>query len=252
MAMKNVKRIFYLLLTAFTISCTTVQHISKVNVSYDVPSKQSNPATDEEIKTMITPYKVQLDSKMNEVLANVATNLTKGQPESTMGNWLTDAMMCAVEREGLQADFAVYNYGGMRVPVITAGPLTMGELYEFSPFDNTLMIVDVPGNIVDSLFRFVALKDGWPVSDNIRMVIKDKQLISFTINGQPVDLNKIYKAAVPDYVANGGDNTSFMIGLKRIQTGLLVRNLLVQYAAETARSGNDINVGLQGRITIQQ
>ena len=244
--MRNVK-ILLLFLTTLVLSCTSVQHISKMNVSYDVPSTQTSAATDT-IQEMIEPYKSQLDDKMNQVIANVGTELTKKQPESTLGNWTSDALMAGVKRQGLPADFAVCNYGGMRVPVITIGPLTMGELYELSPFDNEIMIVDVPGHIVDSLFQHIAERNGWPVSGNIRMTMKDGKMLTCLINGKTIDPNTMYKVVTPDYVANGGDDARFMVGLKRMQTGFLQRDLIIQYAAETARMGNDINVSLEGRI----
>jgi len=244
--MRNVK-ILLLFLTTLVLSCTSVQHISKMNVSYDVPSTQTSAATDT-IQEMIEPYKSQLDDKMNQVIANVGTELSKKQPESTLGNWTSDALMAGIKRQGLSADFAVCNYGGMRVPVITIGPLTMGELYELSPFDNEIMIVDVPGNIVDSLFQHIAERNGWPVSGNIRMTMKDGKMLTCLINGKPIDPNTMYKVVTPDYVANGGDDARFMVGLKRMQTGFLQRDLIIQYAAETARMGNDINVTLEGRI----
>ena len=244
--MRNVK-ILLLFLTTLVLSCTSVQHISKMNVSYDVPSTQTSAATDT-IQEMIEPYKSQLDDKMNQVIANVGTELSKKQPESTLGNWTSDALMAGIKRQGLSADFAVCNYGGMRVPVITIGPLTMGELYELSPFDNEIMIVDVPGNIVDSLFQHIAERNGWPVSGNIRMTMKDGKMLTCLINGKTIDPNTMYKVVTPDYVANGGDDARFMVGLKRMQTGFLQRDLIIQYAAETARMGNDINVTLEGRI----
>jgi 2',3'-cyclic-nucleotide 2'-phosphodiesterase (5'-nucleotidase family) len=247
--MRNVK-ILLLFFTALVLSCTSVQHISKMNVSYDVPSAQTNAATDT-IQEMIEPYKSQLDDKMNQVIANVATELTKKQPESTLGNWTADALMAGVQRQGMSGDFAVCNYGGMRVPVITVGPLTVGELYELSPFDNEIMIVEVPGNLVDTLFQHIASRNGWPVSANIRMTMKDGKMVTCLINGKPIDRNKTYKVVTPDYVANGGDDARFMVGLKRVQIGSLQRDLIIQYAAETARMGNDINVVLEGRIAKQ-
>jgi 2',3'-cyclic-nucleotide 2'-phosphodiesterase (5'-nucleotidase family) len=138
---------------------------------------------------------------MNKVIAVVKTELVKKQPESTMGNWCTDAMLWGIEKAGLHADFALMNYGGMRIPVITPGPLTMGELFELSPFDNALMIVDVPGNFVDTMFQHIASKDGWPVSDEVRMTISQKKMIQCTINGAPIDPAKTYKVLMPDYVA---------------------------------------------------
>lgn len=234
--------------SAWVVSCTSVQHVSKMNVSYVVPSGQAGAASDSTVTTMVAPYKSQLDAQMNTVVANVATELTKKQPESTMGNWTADALITGVRRANMAGDFAVCNYGGMRVPVITTGPLTMGELFELSPFDNMIMIVDVPGTIVDSLFQHIASRNGWPVSSAIRMKIKDGKMISCLINGQPIDPAKTYKVVTPDYVANGGDDARFMIGLPQVQTGFLQRDLIVQYAAETARMGKDINVVTEGRI----
>ncbi len=245
--MKNLKLLSFLF-ALLVYGCTTVQHVSKMEVSYDVPAAQTNPATDDAIEEMIAPYKSQLDSKMNVVVANLATELTKKQPESTMGNWFTDALMDGVERAGLSADFAINNYGGMRVPVITAGPLTVEEIYELAPFDNMLMIVDVPGNMVDTFFQYIAVRNGWPVSGNIRMTIKNENVMSCLVNGQSVDPDKTYRVAMPDYVANGGDDASFFVGLKRLQTGLLMRDLLIEYARETAAKGMDIQVFLEGRI----
>ncbi|HXR81191.1 MAG TPA: 5'-nucleotidase C-terminal domain-containing protein, partial [Saprospiraceae bacterium] len=103
-------------------------------------------------------------------------------------------------------------------------------------------------NIVDSLFQHIAERNGWPVSGNIRMTMKDGKMLTCLINGKPIDPNTIYKVVTPDYVANGGDDARFMVGLKRMQTGFLQRDLIIQYAAETARMGNDINVTLEGRI----
>lgn len=244
--MKNLKPLLFLLFV-FIMSCTSVQHISKTDVSYVVPSPQTISA-DAGVNQTVAPYKSQLDAQMNSIVANVGTELTKKQPESTMGNWTADALLLGVQRANMQGDFAVCNYGGMRVPVITAGPLTMGEIFELSPFDNMIMVVDMPGNYVDSLFQLVASRGGWPVSKGIKMSIKDGQMTSCLINGQPIDPARTYKVVTPDYVANGGDDARFMIGLKRMQTGFLQRDLIVQYAAETARMGNDINVALEGRI----
>ena len=244
--MKNLKPLLFLF-CALVISCTSVQHISKTDVSYVVPSPQTSTA-DASVNEMVAPYKAQLDAQMNSVVANVGTELTKKLPESTMGNWTADALIAGVQRANMQADFAICNYGGMRVPLIATGPLTMGEIFELSPFDNIIMVVDMPGNYVDSLFQLAASRGGWPVSKEIRMKMKEGKMTSCLINGQPLDPSKTYKVVTPDYVANGGDDARFMIGLKRLQSGFLQRDLIVQYAAETARMGKDINVVLEGRI----
>lgn len=231
-------------------SCGTVQHVSKVNTQFGVPGQDAvthDPAIDQ----MIAPYKVQLDAKMNETIAALGTDLIKRQPESTMGNWVADGMLWGANQDNFSADFAITNYGGMRVPMISAGLLTIGELYELSPFDNMLLIVDMPGNMVDTLFQYIASRDGWPVSKNIKLVISQKKLISATIDGKAVDPNKTYKVAMPDYVANGGDDARFIINLPRVSTEKMQRNILIDFARNTALSGNTIYTRMEGRIVNQ-
>jgi 2',3'-cyclic-nucleotide 2'-phosphodiesterase (5'-nucleotidase family) len=230
--------------------CTTVQHISKVNTQYGVPG-QDVTVTNSDMDKVIAPYKVQLDAKMNETIATLGTDLVKRQPESTMGNWVADGMLWGANQYNFHADFAISNYGGMRVPVISAGLLTIGELYELSPFDNQLLIVDVPGHLVDTLFRYIASRDGWPVSHNVRLVISQKQLIRATVDGASPDPAKTYKVAMPDYVANGGDDAKFLIPLPRVSTQKMQRDVLIDFARHTARNGEVIYTRMEGRIANQ-
>ncbi len=244
----------FLILFLFTIctSCTTVQHVSKTNVSYQPITTTTVIAPDDEIMTMIAPYKEQLDEEMNEVIGNVAQELTKRKPESTLGNWYTDAMMAGTEKEGYVADFAISNYGGLRIPYLSAGPLTRGEIFELCPFDNLLVIVDIPGDLLDTLLNQIAESEGWPISKGVVMTIKNNQLVSCTIDNLPVSTSRNYKVAMPDYVANGGDNLKMLIPLSRIQTGKLIRDILIEHALETTKNGKEITAAIEGRVIIQK
>lgn len=250
----DIRTILYaILLCSLTYGgCTSVQHISKTNIGYESVSSKSDIVPDQEITAMIEPYKSTLDAQMNEVIGTVSQEMTKKKPESTLGNWYSDAMIAGTKKEGYAVDFAISNYGGLRVPYISAGPLTRGEIYELCPFDNLLVIVDVPGNILDTLLQQIASSEGWPVSNEIRMVIKDNKIESCTIHNQPIVSSQIYKVAMPDYVANGGDGLKSLIPLSRVQTSKLIRDILIEYAQESTRMGKGISASIDGRITIQK
>ena len=251
MALKNSWLLFAVLV--FTLGgCTSVQHISKTNVRYESISSKSSLTPDEEITALLAPYKAKLDVQMNEVVGTVAEEMTKKKPESTLGNWYTDAMIAGAEKAGFKADLAVSNYGGLRLPYLSAGPLTKGELFELCPFDNLLVIVDMPGVILDSLFMQIAIADGWPISKGVLMHIENNKVQKCTIHGVAINPTTVYKVAMPDYVANGGDGLKVLIPLERIQTGLLVRDILIEYAEETTRKGQAIRSSIEGRIVNQQ
>ncbi len=248
------KRAIYYLLAAlllFAGGCKSVRHLSSSQGGYEWVRDREGLTADDDIVKMIAPIKAQLDDKMNTVIGEVAFDLTKKKPESTLGNWICDAMMDGAQKEGYSADIAISNYGGIRVPYITAGPLTVGELYELSPFDNLMVIVEVPGQILDSLFQQIALTEGWPVSRGIRMVIQEKKMTECTVLGMPLVRDKIYNVLMPDYVANGGDGLGLLIPLARVQTGLLVRDVLIRHAKDTQLAGQKIEATLEGRISIK-
>lgn len=238
-------------LLLFSTGCSSVQHISKTDVRYDVMNSSTVPQPDSDITSLIAPYKMEVDKEMNEVLGNVPVDLTKKKPESTLGNWYSDAMLDIAAKKGYKADFAISNYGGLRIPQITAGPLTMGEIFELCPFDNLLVIMELKGDIVDSLLQQTASSEGWPVSKGIKMVINDKKMVQCTIQGEPLSMSKTYIVAMPDYVANGGDGLKILITQKRVQTAVLVRDMLIEYARDATASGKGITSAIDGRIVVQ-
>lgn len=247
MVIKKFTRLFLLFLIVIG-SCTSVQHISKTDVSYQVMNTDPAVPPDDSVTAMVAPYKAQLDAEMNEVLGNVSVELTKQKPESTLGNWVADVMLETLQQDGQQVDFSIVNYGGLRVPYISAGPLTTGELFELSPFDNMIMIVDVPGLVLDTILQQIAATEGWPVSKGVKLVIKNKMLVSSQISNQPIDPKRIYKVATLDYVANGGDDMKSFIPLSRKQTGKVLRDMLIAYVKKTTASGKEITSSIEGRI----
>lgn len=241
----------FFILALLVSGCTAVQHVSKTDVNYTVIKTDSGIPEDQEINTIIAPYKAQLDAVMNEVIAVLPEELTKQKPESTLGNFVTDVIMDRLRKEGYEVDLAVANYGGLRVPYLSAGPVTRGEIFELSPFDNTLMVVDVPGIKLDSFFLLIAENEGWPVSKEARLVIQNKKLVSATVSGRPLDPAKTYKVATLDYVATGGDNMKVLIPLLRKETGLLFRDVIIDYMKEATAAGKSITSSIEGRIVKQ-
>lgn len=231
--------------------CTSIQHISKTDINYTVVKAESAPQGDAQVNAIIEPYKAQLDAVMNEVLGVLPIDLSKQKPESTLGNWVADAMLEHLVKEGYPVDLAIVNYGGLRVPYLTKGELTRGELFELSPFDNTIHVVDVPGAKLDSVFIMIAESDGWPVSKSVNLTIGNKKVLKAQIMNQPINPEKIYKVATLDYVANGGDNMKVFIPLSRVQTSFLLRDILIAYVKEATATGRSINPVLDGRIINQ-
>lgn len=81
--------------------------------------------------------------------------LLEGNPESPLGNLFTDAML-----EGADADISIHNVSGGIRAVLPPGPVTFGDVYEISPFDNRVVILDVSGADLRRIITAQALRTG--------------------------------------------------------------------------------------------
>ncbi|MBC6993416.1 5'-nucleotidase C-terminal domain-containing protein [Neolewinella lacunae] len=193
---------------------------------------QGEGTEEQSMAELIAPYKAQLEEKMNRQLATLAKPLRKGNPESTLGNWMADLMMDAARdaSPGRAVAFATANDGGLRVQEIGAGPLLVSEIYELMPFDNELVLVDLTGAETMAFINHIANSGGWPVSKELK-VVRENGLLKVSISGQAIDPAGRYLVAMPDYVANGGSDSSMVKGKPQTSTNLLIRDLLITYAA---------------------
>lgn len=81
------------------------------------------------------------------------------------------------------------------------------------------------------------------------MIIHKDAPAEYTIYGKDPDPNAIYKVAMPDYIANGGDGLSHLISLERRQSGKLVRDYIMDYIAWLNEKGESVDAQIEGRIT---
>lgn len=185
-------------------------------------------AEDSTTLAMIRPYKVKLDEQMNEIIGYNSEELIKAKPGSNLTNWMADAMAESYERLAREKlDFVVANYGGIRINSVAGGDLTLGKLYEIMPFENALVVMDLNGDQVKLLLDRIAAYGGWPVSEGLNFEIADSTATNIVIQNKPWNAKGQYRIGLPDYIANGGDDFDFLKPLPRVNTGLLVRDLLI-------------------------
>ena len=221
-------------------------HTTEVSDSYQA---------DTAIQSIISPYKDSLDAQMNRVIGVFATEMKKAKPESRLGNFMCDATQdfySAMYGGGdATADLTLMNYGGIRLQHIPAGDFTVQTMFELMPFENEVVLVDIPGPQMKRFFERIAQMNGWPVSNNIRMVIDRQNIESLMVNGEPFSEEKTYSVLMSDYVANGGDGLTFLEDLPRKRIGLKLRDVLIAYAEWKTEQGEEITAPITGRITLK-
>lgn len=204
-------------------------------------------ATADAVAATIEPYKAQLGEKMQEVLGALPQTLEKARPESRLGNWLADMMQKAAVDLFTDRDiaFSVQNYGGIRVGELAAGQLEVGNLYELMPFDNELVAVELNGFVLQEFLDHMAGSGGWPVSKEVSYRIENEKAVEVLIQGEPIQFNRNYVIAVPDYVANGGSDSKMLMDRQQYKSGQRIRDLLIEYARE---DGGPFTAELDGRV----
>ena len=204
---------------------------------------------DSAIEQLIQPYKAKLDAKMNVKIGELAQSLPKGRPESLLGNWVSDALHAQCELYFEQKiDFTFTNYGGLRIPALNKGNVTIGNIFELMPFDNMMVVVELDYESLIKMINHFAAKGGEPISHHFNMVIADGKPFDITINGKPIDKNRTYKMATTDYLANGGDRLSFLKDRPTAHLQKFFRDALIEYIKAETKKGNIIDAKLDGRV----
>lgn len=196
---------------------------------------------DSSILSIINPYQLEIEDQMNEVLTYTKNNLTKGKPQSTIGNFVTDLCL-----DYADADICIMNNGGLRTN-IDIGPISRGKIYELMPFENELVILELNKNDYMGLLQYIVQRGGEPFS-GIKIIIDNNgQIIS---NSWPVnfELGEKVKVLTSDYLANGGDKMSFFKNKKQYKIGIKLRDAIIDYCSKK----DTINITLDNRIKIQE
>lgn len=245
----NIRYLFSALVGLFMLqSCRSHYALTGKQASQTRIKADSLQLYDSTTHYFISPYKKQLDAQMNVVIGSTLTTLVKERPEGTLGNLIADAAVWyATKNYPKPIDVSVMNYGGIRIPSIAAGTITVGKIYELMPFDNMLDVLEIKGSTLNDLLQLVAASGGWPIA-GVQMTITNAKAVDIRIGGAPLQLDKTYTLITSDYIANGGDN-AFMLKNYSTRTGLnyKLRDAIVDYV----RTSSPLNMQNNGRITVK-
>ncbi|MFT5020043.1 MAG: 2',3'-cyclic-nucleotide 2'-phosphodiesterase (5'-nucleotidase family) [Polaribacter sp.] len=231
-----------LILTA----CSSPKHEYKA-----VPMTDSIP-TDASAEEMIAPYRDSLELTMNTILVENDVPLTRGKPESTLGNLIADLLLERALMEmadSIRPLVCLVNIGGLRVD-LPKGPITVGKVFELMPFENELDVIKLSPEKVDEMLAYLNEVGGQPLSGlNVR-VSSSTGTTKYTLDdGESVE--EYLYVVTSDYLAEGGDNMNFFKDpLERIRTGIKIRDAIIDDFRVAGLSGKTLSVKLDGRISV--
>lgn len=181
--------------------------------------------SDSSMVSFIKPYKDSLDKRMNEVLAQAEVDFIVQRPASNLMNWVANALYTNQTKTVRlsQPVVCLLNTGGIRSS-IGKGNVTLGDIYKVMPFDNTVVWVELPIEVLPEIETYLLKSGGEPMAN---LSLKEGKLSILSSPENPTH----FWVITSDYLMNGGDKMTFFTKRTNVnETGKLLRDVLIEEA----------------------
>jgi 2',3'-cyclic-nucleotide 2'-phosphodiesterase (5'-nucleotidase family) len=188
------------------------------------------PGPDSEILRMLDGHRGALDRQMGVKIATIKDTLRFDKPEGALGNMVSDAIRNRAGNElGRYINVGIIGESSFKL-FFEPGQLTLGELYEFMPYENHLVVLTLSGDKVYELVNQVAALGGAPISGVRFRIDDDNKARGVLVNSEVIDPDKKYRIATSSWAANGGDVfPALWEAEERIDLDVSVRTVFVDY-----------------------
>ncbi len=187
-------------------------------------------------------------AKVKEVVGYCPRPMNEKKPESSLSNFLVDALMAkTAELTGRKVDIGLMNFGGIRIDM-PVGDVTVDDIMSMVPFRNHLVYVALKGTDVKRLFEDMA-RGPMQVVGGVEVVVCKHQLIDLKVGGESVDDDKIYGLATIDFLLDGGDRIyAARNSVELIQTDMLIYDMVLDHIRNLTAEGKPIEYHTDGRV----
>ncbi|MCW2243826.1 bifunctional metallophosphatase/5'-nucleotidase [Azospirillum canadense] len=172
---------------------------------------------DAEVATLVRKYTDNLDTTLAAVIGTTETELDSRKDvvrtrEASMGNLIADAL-----REGLKADVAITNGGGIRADALhpAGSKITRKDIFAELPFGNVGVLTELKGiDLMAALEHGVSKVEDkagrFPQVSGVTFTYDPKlpsgtRVTEAKVGGKPLDPAAVYRVATNDYMLKGGD-----------------------------------------------
>lgn len=191
-----------------------------------------------EVERLAAAFDERIEAMYGEVIGELKRDwFTSSSRESNAGIWIADRL-----REAAGADMAVINSGGIRKS-IPKGYVKVLDIKEMLPFDNVLMRFECTGDEVLKLVQ----KNAQAAADGAYGILQVSGLRyrwrrtpmgvvveGVEVGGRPVERNRVYRSAAPDYSVNHSDRYFGFEPRNARSLGAIVTDVIIEAVREAA------------------
>jgi 2',3'-cyclic-nucleotide 2'-phosphodiesterase (5'-nucleotidase family) len=254
--MKSYKQIgFYFI--PILLACNPQFYSNKVESrNYKIQSERiADTLNASSVEAYLKPFRDSLNMTMNRELGTALADFNKEKAGGSLGQLVAFAMfyqgsklLPSMPGAPKEADGSITNSGGLRINQLPKGIITRGKIFELLPFENEMVLLKVPGGVLRNWLEHINSKGGWPIHGPIPFQKKNgiyqtnyldstqrfdihtgdpyTQVIRKTLSS---DTTQTFYIWTSDYIAEGGDLCSFLIPFERINTGIKIRDVVLEY-----------------------
>ena len=193
-------------------------------------------------------------ARLKEVVGHSARMLVniRTEPDLPLGNIVADALR---EKAGdyykVPMDFAITNYGGIRIP-LPEGPVLMDDIEAMFPFKNYMCYAKVRGKNLTRLLEQLAKTKAFQAVSGCRVKVKAHELVEAEVGGKPIDPNKVYNVATIDFLLSGGDQIAIgALAEDVVLSPVLIRDVMLEHVRKAEAAGIVLDGKKDGRVIME-
>ena len=193
-------------------------------------------------------------ARLKEVVGHSARMLVniRTEPDLPLGNIVADALR---EKAGdyykVPMDFAITNYGGIRIP-LPEGPVLMDDIEAMFPFKNYMCYAKVRGKNLTRLLEQLAKTKAFQAVSGCRVKVKAHELVEAEVGGKPIDPNKVYNVATIDFLLSGGDQIAIgALAEDVVLSPVLIRDVVLEHVRKAEAAGIVLDGKKDGRVIME-
>lgn len=211
---------------------TVVKYFEKLH-----ETKFDSTIYDKDAQYLVENMIKKIEPEMERVIGNIDQDWNK----TTIGLWQAELI-----KEKAGSDIGFMNVGGIR-SVLKKGDVKVKDIWEINPFDNTIVLVTVRGELlkqmIENYLRKFQKGDSKLSDDNLlitgvyveydsKKLDQNQEFITkFLVNEAPLDMNKDYTIATNNYVASQTEKY-FSLTPEQIKvedTNIIMRDYILEY-----------------------
>ncbi len=193
-----------------------------------------------------------MNSGLSEILGQKVASLKERLSHDDKNTAVTPLGVAVAEtmRKIVGTEIAVTNGGGIRRS-LEQGDVTIGDMYEILPFDNTIVTLDVKGSDLYGIIEHGINTEGfaWGQYAGIKVWYnpEDGKVSSIRLNdGTKIDMDKYYSVAINDFMLTGGDKYDFSNAKNAVNTNVVMRDAMAEDWNKNGVPEVDFNVLVAG------